>query len=92
MGVSRAIFMCQNAEYQLRARALGYPNSLHDGEVKLAGTLSLMPNVVTRTWEYWTTRLAMSGRMLHAGKATKASAAGRRASRQSRTKRRISRR
>jgi len=55
--VSRSIFMCQNAEYQLRALALGTPEPLHRGEIKLAGAISLMPNVVTRTWEYWSMRL-----------------------------------
>jgi HCOMODA/2-hydroxy-3-carboxy-muconic semialdehyde decarboxylase len=61
--VSRSIFMCQNADYQLRAVALGTPQPLYRGEVKLAGTLSLMPNVVTRTWEYWSMRLEASGAM-----------------------------
>jgi ribulose-5-phosphate 4-epimerase/fuculose-1-phosphate aldolase len=61
--VSRAIFMCQNAEYQLRALALGTPQPLYPGEVKLAGTLSLLPNVVTRTWEYWSMRLEAAGGM-----------------------------
>ena len=59
--VARAIFMCQNAEYQLHALALGTPQPLHRGEIKLAGTLSAMPNVVTRTWEYWSARLEASG-------------------------------
>jgi ribulose-5-phosphate 4-epimerase/fuculose-1-phosphate aldolase len=59
--VARAIFMCQNAEYQLRALALGMPQPLHRGEIKLAGTLSALPNVVTRTWEYWSMRLEASG-------------------------------
>src|ERR1700728_3372000 len=61
--VSRSIFMCQNAEYQLRALALGTPQPLHPGEVKLAGALSLLPNVVTRTWEYWSARLEAAGGM-----------------------------
>jgi len=61
--VARAIFMCQNADYQLRALTLGKPEPLHRGEVKLAGTLSAMPNVVTRTWEYWCMRLEASGAM-----------------------------
>ncbi len=61
--VSRAIFMCQNAEYQLRALALGAPDPLHRGEVALAGKISLMPNVVTRTWEYWSMRLEAAGGM-----------------------------
>jgi ribulose-5-phosphate 4-epimerase/fuculose-1-phosphate aldolase len=59
--VSRAIFMCQNADYQLRAMTLGAPQPLYRGEVKLAGTLSLLPNVVTRTWEYWSMRLEAAG-------------------------------
>jgi len=61
--VSRSIFMCQNAEYQLHALTLGTPEPLHRGEVKLAGTLSLLPNVVTRTWEYWSVRLEAAGGM-----------------------------
>ena len=61
--VSRSIFMCQNAEYQLRALALGTPQPLYRGEVKLAGALSLLPNVVTRTWEYWSARLEAAGAM-----------------------------
>jgi ribulose-5-phosphate 4-epimerase/fuculose-1-phosphate aldolase len=61
--VSRSIFMCQNAEYQLRALALGTPQPLYAGEVKLAGALSLLPNVVTRTWEYWSMRLEAAGGM-----------------------------
>ncbi|HEY5067548.1 MAG TPA: class II aldolase/adducin family protein [Xanthobacteraceae bacterium] len=54
---SRSIFMCQNAEYQLRALVLGTPDRLHHGEVELAGAISRMPNVVSRTWEYWSARV-----------------------------------
>ncbi len=61
--VSRAIFMCQNADYQLRALALGTPQALHRGEIRLAGALGSMPNVVTRTWEYWSMRLEAAGAM-----------------------------
>jgi ribulose-5-phosphate 4-epimerase/fuculose-1-phosphate aldolase len=61
--VSRSIFMCQNADYQLRALALGKPQPLHSGEVNLAGTLGLLPNVVGRTWEYWSARLEAAGGM-----------------------------
>jgi ribulose-5-phosphate 4-epimerase/fuculose-1-phosphate aldolase len=64
--VSRAIFMCQNAEYQLRAQMLGAyaPGkmpTLTSGETKLAGVINAMPNVTNRTWEYWTLRLAKAG-------------------------------
>jgi ribulose-5-phosphate 4-epimerase/fuculose-1-phosphate aldolase len=61
--VSRSIFMCQNADYQLRALALGTPERLHHGEIKLAGSLSLLPTVVSRTWEYWSMRLEAAGAM-----------------------------
>jgi HCOMODA/2-hydroxy-3-carboxy-muconic semialdehyde decarboxylase len=53
--VARSIFMCQNAEYQMRALA--------PGETTLAGVISAMPNVVSRTWEYWSLRLAAAGAM-----------------------------
>jgi ribulose-5-phosphate 4-epimerase/fuculose-1-phosphate aldolase len=61
--VSRSIFMCQNADYQLRALALGTPDPMRPGEVKLASTLNALPNVVNRTWEYWSMRLQASGGM-----------------------------
>ncbi len=59
--VARAIFMCQNAEYQLRALMLGAATPLHRGEIKLAGAISAMPNVVSRTWEYWSARTNAAG-------------------------------
>src|SRR5829696_8939822 len=37
--VSRAIFMCQNADYQLKARLLGKVETLTAGETRLASTL-----------------------------------------------------
>jgi ribulose-5-phosphate 4-epimerase/fuculose-1-phosphate aldolase len=70
--VSRAIFMCQNADYQLKAMALGTPQPLYPGETKLAGAISLMPNVVTRTWEYWSMRLAADGALPPRRSGTKA--------------------
>jgi HCOMODA/2-hydroxy-3-carboxy-muconic semialdehyde decarboxylase len=59
--VARSIFLCQNAEYQMRALTLGTPQPLHRGEIKLAGAISALPTVVTRTWEYWSMRLQASG-------------------------------
>jgi HCOMODA/2-hydroxy-3-carboxy-muconic semialdehyde decarboxylase len=59
--VSRCIFMCQNAEYQLRARLLGAAPTLTPGEIRLAGSINAMPNVTNRTWEYWTERLGRAG-------------------------------
>ncbi len=59
--VSRAIFMCQNAEYQLKAQLLGKVVTLTPGETRLASTLNALPNVTNRTWEYWTLRLDKAG-------------------------------
>jgi HCOMODA/2-hydroxy-3-carboxy-muconic semialdehyde decarboxylase len=67
--VSRSIFMCQNAEYQMRALSLGAAMPLHRGEIKLAGALGALPNVVTRTWEYWSMRLGSSGAVARSGNA-----------------------
>jgi HCOMODA/2-hydroxy-3-carboxy-muconic semialdehyde decarboxylase len=59
--VSRSIFMCQNAQFQLQAHMLGKVVPLSSGEVRLAGTINSMPNVVGRTWEYWSMRLDLAG-------------------------------
>jgi ribulose-5-phosphate 4-epimerase/fuculose-1-phosphate aldolase len=73
--VSRAIFVCQNAEYQLKARILGGVKSLTTGETRLAATLNALPNVTNRTWEYWTLRLQRSGALpLDASSAAKSEA------------------
>ena len=66
--VSRCVFMCQNAVYQLQAHMLGKVDKLSPGEVKLASTLNALPNVTGRTWEYWTMRLAEAGRLPPAAK------------------------
>ncbi len=59
--VSRSIFLCQNAEYQMRSYMLGAPSPLRPGEVKLAGDANLTAAVLARTWEYWRLRLQTSG-------------------------------
>jgi HCOMODA/2-hydroxy-3-carboxy-muconic semialdehyde decarboxylase len=61
--VSRSIFMCQNAVYQLQSHMLGNVMPLTAGETKLAGSLNALPNVVGRTWEYWSHRVAEAGRL-----------------------------
>jgi hypothetical protein len=65
--VSRSIFMCQNAVYQLQAQMLGKVVPLTQGETRLAGSLNALPNVVGRTWEYWSHRLAEAGRLPRRG-------------------------
>ena len=61
--VSRSIFLCQNATYQMQARMLGKVVPLSADETRLAGSLNALPTVVGRTWEYWTHRLAEAGRL-----------------------------
>jgi HCOMODA/2-hydroxy-3-carboxy-muconic semialdehyde decarboxylase len=80
--VSRSIFMCQNAEYQLRAQLLGNLSpgkvpTLTAGETKLAGVINAMPNVTNRTWEYWTLRLGKAGGLPPQAKARLRAASGR---------------
>src|SRR5262249_24333844 len=59
--VSRCIFMCQNAQFQLQAQMLGKVVPLSSGETRLAGSINSLPNVVGRTWEYWSMRLDLAG-------------------------------
>ena len=59
--VFRTIYSCKNAEYQFQAQAIGKVTPLHPGEIEKAGALNAMANVTTRTWQYWTMRLARSG-------------------------------
>jgi hypothetical protein len=41
---------------------LGKVVPLTVGETRLAGSLNALPNVVGRTWEYWSQRLVETGR------------------------------
>src|SRR5882672_7596344 len=59
--VSRSIFLCDNARYQLQAQLLGKVVPLTSGETRLAGSINAMPNVTGRTWEYWCMRLERAG-------------------------------
>ena len=59
--VSRSIFLCWNADYQLRASLLGTPQPLYPGEIELAGAINLKTTAAARTWEYWSMRLKAAG-------------------------------
>ncbi len=50
---ARSIFLCQNAEYQMRAHLLGAPQALRPGEVRLAGQSNIAPGVLTKTWDFY---------------------------------------
>jgi HCOMODA/2-hydroxy-3-carboxy-muconic semialdehyde decarboxylase len=77
--VSRAVFMCQNSEYQLKAGLLGKVTMLTAGETRLAAALNALPVVTSRTWEYWTFRLHSSGGLPPPASSAAKSAARRRA-------------
>jgi hypothetical protein len=53
--------MCQNADYQLKAKLLGDVTTLTSGETELASKLTALPTAISRTWEYWTMRLDKVG-------------------------------
>ena len=59
--VFRSIAVCQNAEYQMRALALGSFGPLTPGEAKLAAAINLSPGPLSRAWDYWTARAEQAG-------------------------------
>ena len=60
--VSRSIFMCHNADYQLRAHLLGKAPTLTAGEIRLAGALNAMPRLPPRAARPKARPQAASGR------------------------------
>ncbi|MDE1972600.1 MAG: class II aldolase/adducin family protein [Hyphomicrobiales bacterium] len=59
--VSRCIYLCWNAEHQMRAAMIGAPQPLHPGEIPLAGAINVSTTAAARTWEYWSVRLKAAG-------------------------------
>ena len=59
--VSRCIYLCWNANYQLRASLIGTPQPLYPGEIPLAGAINVKTTAAARTWEYWSVRLKAAG-------------------------------
>jgi HCOMODA/2-hydroxy-3-carboxy-muconic semialdehyde decarboxylase len=60
--VFRSVFSARNAEYQVRAMTLGSDiATLSTGETMLAGQISSKTTGLTRSWEYWSMRVAKSG-------------------------------
>jgi ribulose-5-phosphate 4-epimerase/fuculose-1-phosphate aldolase len=60
--VFRTIFSARNAEYQVRAMTLDHSiESLSPGETELAGGISAKTTGLTRSWEYWSMRVAKAG-------------------------------
>jgi hypothetical protein len=57
--VFRSVFSARNAEYQVRAMSIGTNiATLSSGEAKLAGQISSKTTGLTRSWEYWSMRVA----------------------------------
>jgi HCOMODA/2-hydroxy-3-carboxy-muconic semialdehyde decarboxylase len=57
--VFRCIFSARNAEYQVRSMSVGSNiASLSPGEARLAGQISGKTTGLTRSWEYWSMRVA----------------------------------
>ena len=57
--VFRSVFSARNAEYQVRAMTIGSNiAALSPGETKLAGQISAKTTGLTRSWEYWSMRVA----------------------------------
>jgi ribulose-5-phosphate 4-epimerase/fuculose-1-phosphate aldolase len=67
--VFRSIAMCQNAEYQMRALALGAFGPLTAGETELSAAANLGPGPLTRVWEYYNARIDKAGPMPRSGRA-----------------------
>ena len=57
--VFRSVYSARNAEYQVQALAIGGAiASLSPGETKLAGQIVATTTGLTRSWEYWSLRVA----------------------------------
>jgi HCOMODA/2-hydroxy-3-carboxy-muconic semialdehyde decarboxylase len=71
--VFRSVYSARNAEYQVRAMTVGSTIALlSPGETKLAGQISAKTTGLTRSWEYWSMRVAKAGGSAGAPKQTPA--------------------
>jgi ribulose-5-phosphate 4-epimerase/fuculose-1-phosphate aldolase len=90
--VFRSVFSARNAAYQVQALAIGSNiASLTPGETALAGMVSSKTTGLTRSWEYWSVRVAKAGGAVAAPKAKSAAkkpAAKKSAAKSSKKKRR----
>jgi len=60
--VFRSVFSARNADFQVRAMMIGGPiASLSAGETQLAGQITGKTTGLTRSWEYWSMRVAKAG-------------------------------
>jgi HCOMODA/2-hydroxy-3-carboxy-muconic semialdehyde decarboxylase len=67
--VFRCVWSARNAAYQVQALSIGSNiASLTTGEAHLAGSISSKTTGLTRSWEYWSVRVAKAGGALAAPK------------------------
>ena len=60
--VFRCVFSARNAAYQVQAMTIGeHVASLSPGEAELCGGISSSTTGLTRSWEYWSMRVAKAG-------------------------------
>lgn len=70
--VFRCVYSARNAAYQVQAMTIGqHVASLSPGETRLAGDIGGTTTGVTRSWEYWTMRVAKAGNAVEAAKPAK---------------------
>lgn len=67
--VFRSVCTCLNANYQLRAMAIGELDRCTPAETRDAGAYNLRDKPLSRAWEYWTLRLGERGRFPETRKA-----------------------
>jgi ribulose-5-phosphate 4-epimerase/fuculose-1-phosphate aldolase len=73
--VFRSVFSARNAAYQVQALSIGSNiESLTAGEAHQAGSISSKTTGLTRSWEYWSMRVAKAGGVPAAKKAAPAKA------------------
>jgi HCOMODA/2-hydroxy-3-carboxy-muconic semialdehyde decarboxylase len=60
--VFRCVFSARNAAYQVQSMAIGdHIASLSSGEAELAAAITGKTTGLTRSWEYWSMRVAKAG-------------------------------
>ena len=60
--VFRSVYSAHNAEHQVRSLSIGSKIAfLSPGETELAGGISAKTTGLTRSWEYWSMRVAKAG-------------------------------
>ncbi len=85
--VFRTCFSARNAAYQVQALSIGSTiESLTPGEAHLAGSISSKTTGLTRSWEYWSMRVAKAGGAVAAPKKAKPAVAKKPAAKKSSSK------